>query len=88
VRYDVGQWLFICYVYMFWLADEDVSLMRWDEEDSKVMEVCEGHVYEGVRVSMGMDSSEVIEYAGWNESSPDLMDLLCWSWMYGAKEKL
>ncbi len=67
VRYDVSQWLFICYVYMFWLADEDVSIMRWDEEDSKVMEVCEGHVYEGVRVSMGMDSSEVIEYAGWNE---------------------
>jgi hypothetical protein len=32
---------------MFWLADEDVSLMRRDEEDSKVMEVCEGHVYEG-----------------------------------------
>jgi hypothetical protein len=28
------------------------------------MEVCEGHVYEGVKVSMGMDDSEVIEYAG------------------------
>jgi hypothetical protein len=28
------------------------------------MEVCEGHVCEGVKVSMGMDDSEVIEYAG------------------------
>ncbi len=28
------------------------------------MEVCEGHVYEGVKVSMGMDDSEVMEYAG------------------------
>jgi hypothetical protein len=28
------------------------------------MEVCEGHVCECVKVSMGMDDSEVIEYAG------------------------
>ncbi len=41
------------------------------------MEVCEGHVCEDVRVSMGMDDSEVIEYAGLNGSSPGLLGLLC-----------
>jgi hypothetical protein len=28
------------------------------------MEVCEGHVCEGVKVNMSMDDSEVIKYAG------------------------
>ncbi len=28
VRYDMGLSLYVCYVCMFWLADEDVFLVR------------------------------------------------------------
>ncbi len=53
VYYGVGLSLYVCYVCMCWLADESVSPMRWDEEDSKGGWRYVRDMYG--RISMGMD---------------------------------